>query len=108
VGGLKEPEIVMAASNKYKEENDIFMRFFTESFVKEDGAIPVDAKIVRSQFRTWKKANAGLRIDLKEPQVFERMRVICGQGSTDKIFYGIRVSEEAMDLSGSNFLAHMP
>lgn len=108
VEGLKEPEIVMSASNKYKEENDIFMRFFTESFVKEDGAVPVDVKVVRSQFRTWKKANAGLRIDLKEPQVFERMRVICGQGSTDKIFYGIRVTEEAMDLSGASFLSHMP
>ena len=34
-------------------------------------------------------------------QVFKRMRVICGQGSADKIFYGIRFTEEAMDLNGS-------
>ena len=40
-------------------------------------------------------------------QVFERMRAICGQGSTDKIFYGIRVTEEAMYLSDA-FLSHMP
>jgi hypothetical protein len=39
--------------------------------------------------------------------VFERMRAICGQGSTDKIFYGIRVTEEAMYLSDA-FLSHMP
>jgi phage/plasmid-associated DNA primase len=108
VTGLREPEIVMSASNKYKEENDVFMRFFAESFVKEDGAVPVDVKVVKAQFRAWKKANVGLRVDLKEQQVFERMRMVSGQGSTDKIFYGIRVSEEAMDLSGASFLSHMP
>ena len=44
VHGLKEPDVVIAASNKYKEENDMFSSFFTECFVKEAGAGPVSAK----------------------------------------------------------------
>lgn len=102
---LREPEIDITSANNCVEKNDTFMHFFSESFIKEDGAVPVDAKIVRSQFRNWKKANAGLHVDLKEPQVFERMRILCGQDSTHNIFCGIRVSD---DLSGSNFVAHMP
>jgi hypothetical protein len=35
------------------------------------------------------------------------MKAVCGSGSTEKEFYGIRVAEEAEDLSGA-FISHMP
>jgi len=105
--GLKEPAIVLEASNKYKEENDVFMKFFGECFVKEEGVPPLTAAIVRTQFREWKAANRGVRVELKEAQVMDRLRMMGGLGSTDKVFYGLRINtEDKVDLSGVHFVTH--
>ena len=106
VHGLKEPECVSAASNKYKEENDMFQTFFNECFVKDIPTATVAAKEVRQIFRNWKK-NQGKSCDLKDHQVLERMKIACGSGSTEKDFYGIRVAEDAEDLSGA-LIRNMP
>lgn len=103
--GLKEPGCVGTASNKYKEENDVFMTFFADNFVKESGAAPILAREVRNIFNDWRKTY-GRTCDLKLHQVYERMMVTCGQGSTEKEFYGIRIAEES-DLSGA-LLSNMP
>lgn len=103
--GLREPDCVVSASNKYKEENDMFSQFFAENFVKEIGAGPVTAKEVRNIFRDWKKA-LGRSCDLKDAQIMERMKVVCANGSTEKEFWGIRVVEEAEDLSGAKVHLH--
>jgi len=105
VHGLKEPDCVSTASNKYKEENDLFMSFFSECFVRDVGAGPISAKDVRNIFGDWKKA-MGKVCDLKLHQVYERMKTACGSGSTEKEFWGIRIADET-DLSG-NLLAEMP
>ena len=99
--GLKEPAVVLEASNRYKEENDIFMKFFGECFAKEDGAPPLTAAIVRNQFRDWKARNRGTRVELKEAQIIERMRVTCAAGSTDKLFLGIVIITDTTDISGA-------
>lgn len=99
VHGLREPECVGQASNKYKEDNDIFMTFFSETFVREPGAGPVYAKEVKNMFNEWRKA-LGRSCDLKHHQVMERMKAVCASGSTEKEFWGIRIAEET-DLSGA-------
>jgi phage/plasmid-associated DNA primase len=91
--GLREPDMVLAASNKYKEQNDLFTQFYDENFVREDGAGPVKSTEVRSIFREWKKM-LGRACELKEHQIMERMKHICGNGSTEKEFWGIRISDE--------------
>jgi phage/plasmid-associated DNA primase len=101
--GLKEPPVVMEASNKYKEENDVFMKFFGESFVREDGASPLTVAQVRTRFREWKAENRGVRVELKEAQVMDRMRLMGAAGSTDKVFHGLRILDTATDLSGASF-----
>ena len=98
--GLKEPDCVTQASSKYKEENDIFMTFFNENFVKQAGAGPISGMDVKKKWRDWKKANGRL-IDIKEHQVLERMKETCGSGSSDKEFWGVREAEET-DLSGAS------
>jgi len=99
--GLKEPPCVLAASNKYKESNDVFMSFFNEHYVKQVGGGPVTLKQVRIDFREWKK-KLGREIDLKETMLVERMKAECGNNSTDKEFYGIVPHEEVEeDISGS-------
>lgn len=105
VHGLKEPDCVGQASNKYKEDNDVFMTFFSDNFVKESGAGPIRATEVRTMFNDWKRTY-GRACDLKLQQVYERMKAQCGSGSTEKEFWGVRVAEES-DLSGS-LLADMP
>ena len=104
--GLREPECVAAASNKYKEDNDLFSQFFAENFVKEFGAGPIKAKEVRMVFADWKKA-LGRACDLKDAQVLDRMKQMCGAGSTEKEFYNVRIVEESEDISG-NLVKNMP
>lgn len=106
VNGLKEPECVNAASNKYKEENDMFMSFFVECFAKEAGAGPVQAKEVKIIFREWRRSQGKL-CELKEHQVLERMKLVCGSGSTEKEFWGIHILDETEDISGG-LIRHMP
>jgi len=99
--GLKEPPCVLAASNKYKERNDIFMSFFNEHYIKQAGAGMVTLKQVRLDFRDWKK-KLGREVDLKETLLVERMKAECGNNSTDKEFYGIvPIEEDETDLSGA-------
>jgi P4 family phage/plasmid primase-like protien len=103
VHGLKEPECVMAASNRYKEKNDMFMLFFNENYEKKGDALPILAKDVKIRFRDWRK-RLGRDLDLKEGQMLERMRAECGNNSTDKEFYGIAEikDDEPVDLSGAH------
>jgi P4 family phage/plasmid primase-like protien len=103
--GLVEPAIVLEASNKYKEENDTFMRFFSENFTKEEGVEPLTDRVVIKQFREWKAENRGLRVELKEAQIKDRMRMMGSQGSTEKLYLGIRIAESSSDLSGARFLS---
>jgi phage/plasmid-associated DNA primase len=99
--GLREPPCVLAASNKYKERNDVFMSFFNEHYMKQADAGPVTLKQVRLDFRDWKK-KLGREVDLKETLLVERMKAECGNNSTDKEFYGIvPIEEDEADLSGA-------
>jgi P4 family phage/plasmid primase-like protien len=99
--GLREPPCVLAASNKYKERNDVFMSFFNEHYIKQADAGPVTLKQVRLDFREWKK-KLGREVDLKETLLVERMKAECGNNSTDKEFYGIvPIEEDDTDLSGA-------
>jgi P4 family phage/plasmid primase-like protien len=98
--GLKEPSCVLTASNKYKEENDVFTKFFEENFVRDPAAAPLLSKEVKNIWRDWKRS-MGRAIDLRENAVLDRMKEKCGAGSTDKEFFGIRVLDDAPDLSGS-------
>ena len=108
VNGLVEPDCVMAASNKYKEASDLFMAFFSANFVREVAAGPVMAKEVKNAFRDWMREQPK-NCDLKISSVMERMKEVCGLGSTDKEFWGIKpIEEDAEDISGAQFIAHMP
>jgi P4 family phage/plasmid primase-like protien len=102
VHGLREPDCVSAASNRYKEENDIFMVFFNENFVKMPGAGPVMAIDVKKAWREWKRGGNKL-CDLKEHQVLERMKETCGSGSTEKEFWSVQIADET-DMSGARLL----
>jgi P4 family phage/plasmid primase-like protien len=99
--GLREPMCVATASNKYKEENDAFSRFFTDCFVKDAAAGPIPGKRVRDIFRNWLRTD-GRGTELKQTQMLERMKEMCGAGSTEREFWGVREAEDLVtDLSGA-------
>jgi P4 family phage/plasmid primase-like protien len=98
--GLKEPACVMAASNRYKEENDVFNKFFDENFARDSAAPPILAKEVKNIWRDWKRT-VGRSVDLREGAVLDRMKEMCGAGSTEREFFGIRIQDESPDLSGA-------
>jgi len=101
--GLKEPECVLSASNKYKADNDMFMAFFNDTFVKEIGVGPVTVKEVKEMWRAWKRNN-GKSSDIKDTQLADRMKEVCGGGSTDKLFYNVRIADVVEDISGAGLL----
>jgi P4 family phage/plasmid primase-like protien len=98
--GLKEPACVTAASNKYKEDNDIFNKFFEENFIRDPIGPPILAKEVKNTWRDWKRSQ-GRGVDLRENAVLERMKDFCGTGSSTKEFFGVRVIDDVPDISGA-------
>ena len=86
----------------------MFMAFFSANFVRELAAGPVLAKEVKTAFREWLREQPK-NCDLKINQVMERMKEVCGAGSTEKEFWGIKpIEEDAQDISGAQFIGHMP
>jgi phage/plasmid-associated DNA primase len=96
--GLFEPECVLAASNKYKEENDVFFAFVSENYVKEPGAGPVRIGDVMDCYKEWKKTQYG-KGEIKKAEMITRLRDMCDRRSTEREFWGIRALEQDEDLS---------
>jgi len=97
--GLREPESVKAASQKYKQENDTFTAFATDNLVVESGAGPVKLADILTRYKEWKKAMPGVT-EMKKAMIIERMKSIAARGSTEVEFKGVRLREELEDLSG--------
>ncbi len=96
--GLFEPECVLAASNKYKEENDVFFAFVSENYVKEPGAGPVRIGDVMDCYKEWKKTQYG-KGEIKKTEMVTRLRDMCDRRSTEREFWGIRALEQDEDVS---------
>lgn len=99
--GLVEPPCVSAASDKYKEEFDMFMQFVGETYVMEPGAGSVTVKDFKMHFTGWAKAQ-GKTFEMKSKQAEERMRKLMKAGPNDKEFYDIRLAYDGEDLSGAS------
>jgi len=98
--GLREPESVKAASQKYKEENDTFSGFASDNLVVESGAGPLKLADVLSRYKEWKRTMPGIT-EMKKAMIVERMKGISARGSTEMEFKGVRLREESEDSSGA-------
>jgi P4 family phage/plasmid primase-like protien len=107
VNGIREPESVMVASNKYKEENDVFHTFLQENFVLEAGAGPIRKGEIMDTYKEWNKTQFG-RAQLKQKEILDRMRNVCDRKSTDKEFWGIRKLEVEEESETGSYLENMP
>ena len=90
--GLTEPEMVKAATDKYKQDNDTFTAFALETLVVEAGAGPIRMADVVLKYKEWKRTSGML--DMKKAVLVERMKAISARGSTDTDFYGVRFKED--------------
>uniref|UniRef100_A0A6C0DA67 SF3 helicase domain-containing protein n=1 Tax=viral metagenome TaxID=1070528 RepID=A0A6C0DA67_9ZZZZ len=102
-GGLKEPAVVTAASNKYKEENDSFLAFCQECLVREVGA-EATANDVLIRYKEWSKYNTQKKV-MQKKDLMTKMQEIYGKpvDAAGKVFGGVRVAYEGDDVSG-NFM----
>jgi putative DNA primase/helicase len=98
--GLREPESVKAASQKYKEENDTFSGFASDNLVIESGAGPLKIADVLTRYKEWKRTMPGIT-EMKKAMIVERMKGISARGSTEMEFKGVRLREESEDSSGA-------
>jgi len=100
-GGLKEPAQVVAASAKYKEENDAFAAFSQECLIKEVGA-EARANDILIRYKEWMKYNpGGNKKVMQKALILQKMTEHYGQPADGKIFAGVRIAEEGEDISGN-------
>jgi P4 family phage/plasmid primase-like protien len=100
-GGLKEPAQVMAASEKYKEENDAFAAFAQECLVRELGA-EVKLHDLLTRHKDWAKFNSGKKTITKSA-IIQKMTDIYGKpvDTAGKVWGGVRLAEDDEDVSGN-------
>jgi len=100
-GLSRAPECVLEAINRYKSDNDSFISFANETFVREVGA---EAKLsdVIFAYKRWISTQPG-RKQLKKNEITERMAKQFKTNDGGKTFTGIRVILEGEDISG-NFI----
>ena len=99
--GLTDPPQVLAASNKYKEDNDAFAAFAQERLIREIGA-EVKAMEIMTVYAQWSKYNPGKKI-LKKQDLLQRMSDVYGKpvDSAGRMYAGVRIVDEGEDISGN-------
>jgi P4 family phage/plasmid primase-like protien len=100
-GGFKEPAQVTSASDRYKEENDLFAAFAQDCMVREVGA---EARLmdVMGRYKIWTTYNPGKKT-LQKKDIIQRMTALYGNpiDGQGKVYGGVRILEEGEDLSGN-------
>jgi P4 family phage/plasmid primase-like protien len=98
-GHLKEPPQVSAASDMYRETNDSFSAFCSESLVKEIGT---ELRIgdLMIAYKEWCKYNPAKKV-MQKNELMERMKAIYGAPIDGKAYGGVRLAEEGEDMSGN-------
>ena len=93
-GGLKEPSQVAAASNKYKEENDVFAAFSQECLVREVGA-EMSGVDVMVRYKEWMRYNPGKKC-MTKVAMLAKMSDVYGApvDPAGKIYAGVRIADE--------------
>ena len=104
--GLVAPAIVTAASDKYKEENDIAARFARECIVRELGAELKGGDIYK-RYLEWAKINGLVPLKggggvptIKRDVILARMGDIFGKPTAALLFAGVRFVDDEEDASG--------
>lgn len=98
-GLTRAPECVLEAINRYKSDNDSFIAFANETFVREQGASASMSEILLA-YKRWIIVQSG-RKQLKKPEIVERMLKQFKSLDGGKTFIGIRVILDGEDISGN-------
>jgi len=99
-GLSRAPECVLEAINRYKSDNDSFIAFANETFVREQGATASMAEIILA-YKKWIAGQPPGRKQLKKPEIVERMAKQFKTTDSGKSFNGIRVILDGEDISGN-------
>jgi phage/plasmid-associated DNA primase len=100
-GLSRPPECVLEAINRYKSDNDSFISFANETFVREQGASATLSEIMLA-YKRWISNQTG-RKQLKKNEIVERMTKQFKSADGGKSYTGIRVILDGEDISG-NFI----
>jgi putative DNA primase/helicase len=102
VSGLSmPPDCVMEAVNKFKAENDSFVAFANETFIKEAGASSSLTDIM-PRYKMWMSLQPGRKI-LKKPEIIERLAKMFKSADGGVTYKDVRIACEGEDISG-NFI----
>jgi hypothetical protein len=89
----------MEAVNKFKAENDSFIAFANETFIKEQGATASLTDIM-PRYKMWMSLQSG-RKQLKKPEIIERLGKMFKSSDGGLTYKDVRVACEGEDVSGN-------
>jgi len=102
VTGLSQPpDCVMEAVNKFKAENDSFVAFANETFIKEVGSVSALTDVI-PRYNMWMSLQPG-RKKLKKPEIIERLGKMFKSADGGVTYKDVRIACEGEDISG-NFI----
>ena len=93
------PECVMEAVNKFKAENDSFIAFANETFIKESGSTALLTDII-PKYKMWMQLQAGRKV-LKKPEIVERLAKMFKTTDGGASYKDVRIACEGEDISGN-------
>jgi P4 family phage/plasmid primase-like protien len=93
------PDCVMEAVNKFKAENDSFIAFANETFIKETGATASITDIM-PRYKMWMSLQSGRKL-LKKPEIVERLGKMFKSSDGGLTYKDVRVACEGEDVSGN-------
>jgi P4 family phage/plasmid primase-like protien len=99
-GLSRAPECVLEAINRYKTDNDSFIAFANETFVREQGSSAQLSEVIFA-YKRWSAGQPPGRKQLKKPEIIERMSKQFKTQDGGKSFNGIRVILDGEDISGN-------
>lgn len=96
------PECVMEAVNKFKAENDSFVAFANETFIKERDSVSYLSDIM-PKYKMWMQLQSGRKI-LKKPEIIERLAKMFKTTDGGVSYKDVRIACDGEDISG-NFVS---
>ena len=78
--------------NVVEDKEKQYENFYKHNFVTESSAGPLTRIEIQSIYRDFKRSDNSFR--LKFAELYDMMKLKCGNGSTDRHIWGVRISEE--------------
>jgi phage/plasmid-associated DNA primase len=106
-GKVKDVKIVTSATDSYRQDQDIYLEYINENFVKTENGKGIGLLEIQSHFREWvKKTHSTVAVDKKELQKYLNKKYGKPSGNSSKwttFYFKSLYDEEEMQENENDF-----